>query len=369
MRIRIYGFSNLFINLKYKSAKTLIFLIVLLSAIHTYADIYMYIDSEGLMHFTSEPTNSDYQSHIKEKPLPKIKQESLYLYNSLEDIKEVQRLLSVLGFYPGIVDGVIGKKTIKAIKAFQLYIGTEQTGKIDRKLISQLKKIVVKNNIDRRVKNRYSTKEEDSKGKSLRAVEILAKFPSKKSNITLEPYEFFKNVETSIYTVIGTTYNDYFKNEKELSQGSAVVISSNKLLTNFHVVKNKSIIFISQGKDIKIANIVMHNEVIDTCVLEIDKNSLIPIRNFRRFNELQVGEKIFAVGNPVGLEKTLTDGIISSLREENGIKYIQISAPISRGSSGGGLFDSRGNLIGITTFKIRNTENLNFAVAIDEYWN
>jgi serine protease Do len=74
------------------------------------------------------------------------------------------------------------------------------------------------------------------------------------------------------------------------------------------------------------------------------------------------------IGNPSGLTSTLSEGIISGLRTQRGVRYVQTSAPISPGSSGGGLFDERGNLLGITSFKIEDAENLNFAIAAEDYW-
>jgi S1-C subfamily serine protease len=67
------------------------------------------------------------------------------------------------------------------------------------------------------------------------------------------------------------------------------------------------------------------------------------------------------------LELTAAEGIVSSKRTFNQSRVIQTSAPISQGSSGGGLFDGRGHLLGITTFQFRVGQNLNFAVAADEF--
>jgi len=69
-----------------------------------------------------------------------------------------------------------------------------------------------------------------------------------------------------------------------------------------------------------------------------------------------------------GLTKTLGEGLISGLRSEGGISYVQTTAPISPGSSGGALVDSKGALVGITTFLLKDAENLNFAIAAEEFW-
>jgi S1-C subfamily serine protease len=82
----------------------------------------------------------------------------------------------------------------------------------------------------------------------------------------------------------------------------------------------------------------------------------------RSYTDLKVGEPLFALGSPRGLELSLSEGILSGLREEEGQKYVQTTAPISPGSSGGGLFDGRGNLVGITTLVLAGKERLNQAL-------
>lgn len=71
---------------------------------------------------------------------------------------------------------------------------------------------------------------------------------------------------------------------------------------------------------------------------------------------------MYAVGSPEGLELTFSEGVISALRESEGIRMIQTSAAISPGSSGGGLFDAQGNLVGVTTFYLKEGQSLNFAL-------
>jgi len=88
----------------------------------------------------------------------------------------------------------------------------------------------------------------------------------------------------------------------------------------------------------------------------------------RPYSHLSVGEPVYTIGSPSGLENTLGEGIVSGLRNKKGMKYIQTSAPISPGSSGGGLFDIYGNLVGITTFLLEDAQNLNFALSADAFW-
>jgi S1-C subfamily serine protease len=78
------------------------------------------------------------------------------------------------------------------------------------------------------------------------------------------------------------------------------------------------------------------------------------------------------LGSPNGLELTLSSGILSGLREKKNLPYVQTTAPVSPGSSGGGLFDGYGNVVGITTFvqvdRDRINQSLNFAIPADSYW-
>ena len=92
----------------------------------------------------------------------------------------------------------------------------------------------------------------------------------------------------------------------------------------------------------------------------------------RSFDSLEVGEPVYTLGSPVGLELTLANGLISGRREEDGRHFVQTTAPISPGSSGGGLFDARGNLVGVTTLVLAGRERLNqalnFALPADDFW-
>ena len=79
---------------------------------------------------------------------------------------------------------------------------------------------------------------------------------------------------------------------------------------------------------------------------------------------VSVWESVVVIGNPIGLEHTMTDGMVSSRRVYEGKRYIQMSAPVSPGNSGGPVFDEHGDVIGVTVAKLWG-ENLNLAIPID----
>lgn len=144
--------------------------------------------------------------------------------------------------------------------------------------------------------------------------------------------------------------------------GSGVTVEKEKVITNCHVAEAQPHIQlqVEYQSATYSADLIGHLEAYDLCLLRVG-NLNAPPASIKRASELKVGQKVYAIGAPSGLELTLTDGLISSLRQFKDSKVIQTSAAISPGSSGGGLFDDNGMLIGVTTFKIKGTEGINFA--------
>ena len=187
--------------------------------------------------------------------------------------------------------------------------------------------------------------------------------------VNLQPTEVFKKVAPSIYALLASSSRERMLSGNDVSQGSAVAVSSEELITNCHVVEQAPFIVVIQKDLVLTAKLVKSNAASDRCVVRVDSGVLHAIQGIRAFSDLSVGERAYSVGTPSGLEQTLGEGLISGLREEKGIKLIQTSAPISPGSSGGGLFDASGNLLGITAFMLRDTQALNFAIAAEEFWH
>ena len=157
---------------------------------------------------------------------------------------------------------------------------------------------------------------------------------------------------------------------RDIVQGSAIAISEHLLLTNCHVVDHRPLIVLMQDKVIVRAKLVAADTVSDRCVLQSEGDALVPVAGVRAFADIAVGEHVYALGAPRALERTLTEGLVSGLRSAKGHNLIQTSAPLSPGSSGGGLFDERGNLLGITTLaSLPGSQNLNFAIAASDFWD
>jgi S1-C subfamily serine protease len=148
--------------------------------------------------------------------------------------------------------------------------------------------------------------------------------------------------------------------------GSAVAISDSELLTNCHVVGDATQVTIGRDKKELNATLVSMNPTADRCILRAER-ALSKWVSVRPYDDIKVGERAITIGTPQGLELTVAEGIVSSKRSHKGSRLVQTSAPISQGSSGGGLFDAQGRLLGITTFYFAGGQNLNFAVAAEEF--
>ena len=188
--------------------------------------------------------------------------------------------------------------------------------------------------------------------------------PQRVLQSSLTPSELFKILSPSVYTVavLGKASG------RVASEGSAVAVSARGAITNCHVVSQGRTITLFNGAATLKAQVVGADTVTDRCYLRAD-GDLRPVPGLREYSSLMVGETVYTIGSPKGLVNTLGSGLLSGLRtSEDQTQYVQISAPVSAGSSGGGLFDDRGNLIGIVSFTIRDAQNLNFAIAASQFW-
>jgi S1-C subfamily serine protease len=179
--------------------------------------------------------------------------------------------------------------------------------------------------------------------------------------------EIFARARRSVWVVIATdTANPTAVTP--VSLGSAVAVSPSHLLTGYHVVEAEHFISIKQGAKTLVATVVAVDKKTDRCILAVRTGALTPVAGLRPFERLNVGEPVYTIGSPSGLENTLGTGIISGLRTADGLHFVQTNAQVSPGSSGGGLFDSAGDLIGITEFTLKDSQGLNFAIAAEDYF-
>lgn len=151
-------------------------------------------------------------------------------------------------------------------------------------------------------------------------------------------------------------------------QGSGFLVDpTGRILTNYHVIRDaRSVrVKLASGDLYDIAFVLATDERRDLAVLQIAGFDLpsLPLANS---DSVKIGNPVVVIGSPLGLENTVTTGIVSGRRQEaEGFQLLQISAPASRGSSGGPVLSQEGNVIGIAASQIQAGQNLNFAVPIN----
>ena len=151
---------------------------------------------------------------------------------------------------------------------------------------------------------------------------------------------------TSASIVVIRTYD---AKGKAKGLGSGVVLASDVIATNCHVLEDAVNMKVMYRKKEYTATRLHSDPDRDVCTLSV-YGIKAPVVMKGNTSKLKVGARVYVIGAPEGLELTLSEGIISSLRPIAGGQYLQITAPISPGSSGGGLFDEEGRLIGLPTF-------------------
>jgi S1-C subfamily serine protease len=151
----------------------------------------------------------------------------------------------------------------------------------------------------------------------------------------------------------------------DVAQGTGFLITDDGyLVTNAHVLEGGKLVYVINSEQQKIdAQFVGYNSELDVALLKIsgDYDSL----HIDDSNQIQVGEKVIAIGNPLGLQFSVSEGIVSAIHREGPSgydAYIQTDAALNPGNSGGPLINTEGNVIGINNFKVSGGESLGFAL-------
>lgn len=202
--------------------------------------------------------------------------------------------------------------------------------------------------------------------KSIFTILFIPIFPLNSANSQeLTSEEIFSNSKDAVVVIYAYDY-DGLKD----SQGSGVILKEKSIIvTNFHVFAGNEKLEIKHND-----SLINYSEIIgvdiekDILILKIEDNNF-PAIPIGKSDEIKVGQRVYTIGSPMGFENTMSEGIVSGFRnigEEVKNDYIQITASISPGSSGGAVLNSKGELIGISTMTSKNGQNLNFAIGIDD---
>jgi len=170
----------------------------------------------------------------------------------------------------------------------------------------------------------------------------------------------FKKASPSVVTVKIFSGAD----KRLLVQGSGVVVGPGTVVTNRHVVESGGEIRVIDHGQAYPASVMYSDKEYDLCALGVPSLPA-PQVDIASVQTIRVGQRVYAIGAPSGLELTISDGLVSSVRPYGAFPVIQTNASISKGSSGGGLFDTDGRLVGITTFSAIDGQNINFALVAD----
>jgi tetratricopeptide (TPR) repeat protein len=175
--------------------------------------------------------------------------------------------------------------------------------------------------------------------------------------------ELIRRVKPAVVSVI--TYNA--AGEVALT-GSGFFIRPGEVITNLHVVEGARRVeirtFEGKGKTYPVAGLRAIDEDGDLAVLQVQMPSdRAPVSQISQVIP-EEGERIFVIGNPLRLEGSVSDGIVSAVREVPSLgRIIQITAPISHGNSGSPVFNMRGQVIGVVTIRVMNGQNINLALG------
>ncbi|MGW8123627.1 S1C family serine protease [Roseivirga echinicomitans] len=187
--------------------------------------------------------------------------------------------------------------------------------------------------------------------------EVIVQKPSS-NNLSL--VDLFEKNKEAIFLV-------YTSDETKSYQGSGFFISSDGIgISNYHVFEGTNegaeIIKLSNGSELKIEQVLKKDKSNDFIIFKVKSSRSLNYLNVAK-QLPKIGEEVFAIGNPKGLEHTLSTGIISGYRENK--KYLQTTTEITNGSSGGPLMNMKGEVIGITSAGMGEA-NLNFAINIEK---
>ena len=173
----------------------------------------------------------------------------------------------------------------------------------------------------------------------------------------------YAKVNNSIFMVFDVK-NDNLK--KAIDYGSAVAVTDTLLATNCHVAQKGDARLVKIHDQLISATTVYEDSLNDICLLKITDQHLQPVK-FRSASSVNIGEEVFTIGSPRGYEKTISRGIISNKIKFKQTFILQTDAAISPGSSGGGLFDTKSNLIGVTFSKNEafGSEGIGFAIPAE----
>ena len=182
-------------------------------------------------------------------------------------------------------------------------------------------------------------------------------------------FDFAKNtrkIEIADASVVTIFCYDY-DGELAATGSGFVAFDGKTIITNYHVMTSAYTCKISTNQDIsyEVSKILCYSKEHDIAVLQLSEDTGLQPLTSGDSSIIKKGETVVAIGSPLGIKNTVSTGVLSGRLIEDGMDVLQFTAPISNGSSGGALFDNKGNVIGITYASYIDGQNLNLAIPIE----
>jgi hypothetical protein len=179
---------------------------------------------------------------------------------------------------------------------------------------------------------------------------------------TVTPREIAANAHAALLMIRALDANG-----DTLGLGTGFLVSADgRFVTNYHVIQQAAQLRVKllDGAGYRYVALIAADPASDLALMQIPGASRLPAMRVGSDAQMEVGDRVFVMGNPLGMGGTFTDGMVSGKRPLEGVSMLQISAPISSGSSGGPVMNERGEVIGVATMMVMGGQNLNMAVPV-----
>jgi S1-C subfamily serine protease len=224
------------------------------------------------------------------------------------------------------------------------------------------------NNAESKLNQQITLNQQDAQSKINTITTTLQSVTTLQEDFQEELGEIKATTSSDFSGIIETEIEGVVTIKTDISQGTGFLITeTGYLVTNYHVIQGAKAagVFTSDNQQHQVS-LVGHNANMDVALLKIEEKShAIELGDS---DDVKVGEKVLAIGNPLGLSFTATEGIISALHRKGSNElpyYFQTDVSLNPGNSGGPLLNTQGQVIGINNFKISDAENIGFALEIN----
>jgi len=224
------------------------------------------------------------------------------------------------------------------------------------------------NETESKLTKQITSNQQDTQSKINTITEALTSMSSLQESFQEELGEIKASASADFSGIIETEIQGVVTIRTDISQGTGFIIKdTGYVVTNYHVIQGaKSAGVFTFDNEQHRVSLVGYNSNMDIALLKIEGD--FHALDLGDSDDVRIGEKVLAIGNPLGLSFTATEGIISALDRE-GINelpyYFQTDVPLNPGNSGGPLLNTKGEVIGINNFKVQGAENIGFALEIN----